>query len=292
MKKNRNGAKIMWKIALIIGILIIGIIIFFKIPYSRTKSEFSNVIEQTILNTTGKSTEAAELFSEKDIANLPLPVQKYFKYCGFMGTPKMSYMKATFKDIDFKMSADRTVKIDYTQYNFAGKPERFALIDSSLYGIPFEGLDSYRDGAGSMRGVLAKVIPLFDQRGESMDKASLVTFLAECLIFPDAAIKDYIKWEEIDDTHVKATITYYGISAEGVFTFDENGAVTSFKTKDRVATNMDGSTRQAEWSALYSGYQIVDGIRQPKVLKSVWHYPEGDNIYFNENESKVGIEYK
>lgn len=277
----------MWITLFIVFILIVAVFIFFNTPYSKTKSEFHHVIQSMISNVA----ENTDVFTEDDIKDLPLPVQKYFKYTGYLGTPKMSYMKATFKNVDFKMSENKTIKIDYTQYNFVDKPERFAFIDSSLYGIPFEGFDSYQNGVGSMKGIIAKTITLFDQRGESMDKASLVTILAESLIIPNISLQDYIEWEEIDDTHAKATITYYGISAGGVFTFDENGAMLSFKTNDRVATGMDGTTRQVEWSAIVSDYQIVNGVKQPKVLQSIWHYPEGDSIYFNENKSDVSIEF-
>ena len=68
-----------------------------------------------------------------------------------------------------------------------------------------------------------------------MDKACLVTILSESLIIPNVALQDYIQWEELDETHAKATITYYGISASGIFTFDRNGAMVSFDTKDRPA---------------------------------------------------------
>jgi len=288
MYNTKRGKKLMWIIISILLILIAAVVIFFDIPYSKTRSEFSTVINTTISN----EPKNTEVFTKEDIKNLPSPVQKYFEYCGYLGTPKMSYMKATFKDVDFNMSANKTIKIDYTQYNFVAKPQRFAFIDSSVYGIPFEGFDSYKNGVGSMKGTIAKAITLFDQRGESMDKASLVTFLAECLVFPNAALQDYIQWEEIDATHAKGTITYYGISASGIFTFDQNGLMLSFRTKDRLATNMDGSSREAEWSAIISDYQTVNGIKQPKVLQSIWHYSEGDSIYFNRNKSSVWFELK
>jgi len=201
-------------------------------------------------------------------------------------------MKATFKNADFIMTGNKKVKIDYTQYNFVDKPVRFAYIDSSMFGIPFEGLDSYKDGIGSMKGTLAKMFTLFDQRGEDMDKACLVTVLSECLAIPNVALQDYIKWEPVDDTHAKATITYYGTSASGVFTFDSNGALTAFRTSDRVATDMDGSKREADWSAYFEDYQTVNGIKHPRVLRAVWHFPEGDLVYFNENKTDVCIEFK
>ncbi|MGB8454639.1 MAG: DUF6544 family protein [Anaerocolumna sp.] len=265
------------------------IIVFFKSPYSKTKSEFNRLMNEKVSETAPENT----VFTEEDIKTLPVPVQKYFRYCGYIGTPKMSYMKAVFKDVDFYIirgDKKSRLNIDYTQYNYLKKPERYACIDSSMYGIPFEGFDSYQNGVGSMKGVFAKLITLFDQRGESMDKASLVTFLSESLIVPNAALQDYITWDAIDETHAKAAITYYGISASGIFTFDKNGAMISFRTKDRTSTDMDGTTREAEWSAICSDYQLLNGLRQPMILQAVWHYPEGDFLYFD--GKNVEIEFR
>ena len=168
-----RSKKVMWIFALIV-LLFAVVVIFFKLPYSKTMSEFREAVNSKISNTA----RCSDVFTENDIIDLPLPVQKYFRYCGYLGTPKMSYMKASFSNVDFKMSEKRTIKIDYMQYNFVEKPERFALIDSSLLGIPFEGFDSYQDGIGSMKGTIAKMFTLFDQRSDSMNKASLVTILA------------------------------------------------------------------------------------------------------------------
>lgn len=284
----KRGKKIMLAVLSVISVIVISAVIFFNVPYSGVKSEFNKAVKEKI----EVSKEYSGVFTEDDIKDLPLPVRKYFRYSGFLGYPKMSYMKATFKNVDFKMSADKTLKIDYTQYNFVERPERFALISSSLFGIPFEGIDRYGNGTGSMKGVLAKLFTLFDQRGESMDKACLVTVLAECLVVPNVALQDYITWEEIDETHAKATISYYGISAGGVFVFDEEGALRSFTTGDRVAVDMDGTERQAEWTAVLDDYRERDGLRLPTVLQSVWHFPEGDFLYFNENKAEVVFEYK
>ncbi len=277
----------MWNILLLLLVLITAILILFNIPYSKLKKEFNDVVKEKI-NQVNKTTE---VFSEEDIQNLPGPVKKYFMHCGYMGKPKMNYMRAEFKNVDFKISSEKTIKIDYTQYNFVNKPDRFALIDSSLFGVPFEGFDSYNDGIGSMKGTIAKLFTLFDQRGDDMDKACLVTYLAECLMLPNAALQDFITWEEVDETHAKATISYYGIVASGVFAFDEDGLWLSFKTSDRVATSMDGSKREADWSAIVSSYHEDNGILRPKSVKSIWHYEDGAFVYFNENNSDFNVMY-
>ena len=283
---KKKSKKLMWFFLITVGFIAV-VTIFFQLPWSKTISEFRDKVE-TRISETKKQTA---FFSEEDLEGLPLPVQQFFRICGYLGKPKMSYMKAAFSDVDFKLSDKKIIKIDYVQYNFVEKPDRFAYIDSSLFFVPFEGFDSYDNGIGSMKGTLAKVIPLFDQQGEDMNRSCLVTILAECFLVPSAALQDYISWDEIDDTHAKATITYYGISAEGVFTFDKNGEVLSFETSDRAAIDMNGSVRKEKWSAIYSHYENVNGLRQPTVLKSIWHYQEGDNVYFNENQAGVVVEY-
>ncbi|MBA9085792.1 hypothetical protein FHR92_002259 [Fontibacillus solani] len=264
-------------------IVIVGlIVIFFNIPYSKTTREFNisiNIEKQAIAM---NNENEQQYFTEADIADLPAPVQKYFRYCGFIGTPKMSYMKVAFNNVDFSLGRGKsTIKVDYTQYNIVNKPIRIALIDSSMFGVPFQGIDSYIDGKGSMKGVIAKLITLFDQRGEDMDRASLVTFLSESLLAPDAALQDYVTWEEIDDLHAKATISCYGTSASGIFTFNEKGEMTSFTTEDREAISMDGKREQVTWTAIISDYEDHNGIKQPTTLQAVWNYDEGDLLYFD-----------
>lgn len=76
-------------------------------------------------------------------------------------------MKADFKNVDFVLSADKPkIKIDYPLYIFMERPARLAFVDTTMYGIPFQGGDSFVDGIGSMKGVLAKVIPLFHENGD------------------------------------------------------------------------------------------------------------------------------
>ncbi|MGI6467888.1 MAG: DUF6544 family protein [Syntrophomonadaceae bacterium] len=283
-KRSRN------MLLLITGILLIVIgmtAVYFNIPYSKTRTEFAHQAN-LLLEKTAKQNG---VFTEQDIAGLPLPVQRYFKYCGYIGTPKMSSMKASFTDVDFILDKTRRVKIDYTQYNFVHEPNRIAYIDSSMYGIPFEGLDAYIDGHGSMKGILAKSITLFDQTGPTMDKASLVTFLSECLLVPNAALQDYITWEAVDDLHARATISYYGISASGMFTFNENGEAVSFTTDDREAVTSDGRSEKVRWSAILQEYKESGGIRKPTVLQAIWHYDGGDLTYFNSRDAVIEHDY-
>lgn len=254
------------------------LLVFFNLPCSKTRTEFNDMAQ--VLTT--KTHHDGGIFREEDIAGLPIPVQKYYRYCGYIGTPKMSYAKVVYKDVDFLFSKDKPmIKIDYTQYNFVNQPNRIAYIDSSMYGVPFEGLDLYIDGIGSMKGIIAKLFTLFHQTGKTMNKSSLVTFLSESLIVPNAALQDYIVWEAIDDLHAKATIAYYGIATSGVFTFNEKGEMLSFTTDDREAASTDGTSEKVRWSIVCNEYKEMNGIKKPTVFQAIWNYDDGDLVYFD-----------
>lgn len=258
--------------------LLLIIVVFFNMSYSKTLTDF-NLIKDSIFMSKAKK---SEVFTQKDISHLPFPVKRYFYYCGYIGTPKMLTMKAVYKDVEFLFGKGKSaVTIDYLQYNTVKEPARIAYIYSLKNGIPFEGLDSYIAGKGSMKGILAKLFTLFNQTGETMDKASLVTFLSECLIIPNAALQDYISWEEIDALHAKATINYYGREAEGIFTFNEKGEMISFTTNDREATATDGTSEKVKWSAVFGEYEETEGIKKPTWFQAIWHYDDGDLLYFD-----------
>lgn len=228
------------------------------------------------------------VFTKSDVSHLPRPVKRYFDCCGYIGAPKMRAMKAVYRDVGFLFGKGKPISIDYVQYNIAYEPARIAYIDSRPLGIPFEGLDLYVGGSGSMTGILANFITLFNQAGETLNQSSLVTFLSECLIIPSVALQDYIAWEEIDALHAKAAISCYGISASGIFTFNEIGEMVSFDTYDREAAAING-TKKVRWSAVFGEYRMENGVNKPGRFQAVWHYGDGDLLYFD--GKNVSIEF-
>ena len=275
----------------VLFVLIAMILIWFHIPYSPVKRDFQNDVD-TIMSENQLQTKN-EVFTEEDFSRFPDAVQKYIQGCGYIGTPKMSYLKMEYHNVDFLQGKNRpTLTIDYTQYNFINEPCRMALIDSRMFGIPFEGYDYYQNGIGGMKGVIAKAITIFDQTVADMNKACLATFLAESLFAPTILLQDYITFEEISDFEVRATITYGGQSASGIFTFNEQYEMFSFTTNDRAVAGTDGSMEYVPWSALCNDYQLSEnGIKYPTKFQAVWNYTDGDFVYFDGIISEISYEY-
>ncbi len=290
MKKARKK-----KMLIAVGILfvLVGVLlIWFNISYSPIKKQFLNDISLLVEN--NRLCDANEEFTEKDFSHLPTALQKYIVHCGYIGKPKMSYLKMEYHNVNFSQGrSGPTLKIDYIQYNFVNEPCRMALIDSSMFGIPFEGYDYYQNGTGGMKGVIAKVITLFNQTGTDMDKACLATFLAESLFAPTILLQDYIIFKQISDFEVQATINYKGQTASGIFTFNKQYEMISFTTNDRAVANTDGTMEYIPWSALCGEYAIAkNGIKYPTKFQAVWNYPDEDFIYFDGTISEVSYGYE
>lgn len=278
------------KIIICIAVFFIFIVTWFAIPYSPLKDDFSTdnktLKEKSILY------KDNEVFKETDFEATPSAIQKYIANAGYIGTKKMNSLHMEYLDVDFKQGKNGpSLKIDYIQNNYVKEPARMALILSSMFGIPFQGYDYYSDGVGGMKGVIAKLLTLFDQKGLEMDVACLATFLAESMFFPSVLLQDYISLEEINDHQVKATITFREQKASGIFTFNEKYEMTSFTTKDRAVVNTDGTTENVPWTATCDRYVTgADGIKRPTTFKAIWNYSDGDFIYFDGQISRIDYE--
>ena len=191
-----------------------AVVVWFTVPFSPVKSKFSRDVKRAKAEAIARPTE---VFVEEDFAHFPEAIQYYVARNGFIGTPKYSWVHLEFTDVDFRQGKDkRKLKIDYDQYNFAADPRRLAVVESAVAGIPFQGYDYFADGRGGMKGVIGKAVTLFDERGPEMDKAALVTYLAESLFIPYSLLRNDIEFTALSEREVEATFTHEGITVCGL----------------------------------------------------------------------------
>ncbi|MDR2770412.1 MAG: hypothetical protein LBB57_00060 [Clostridiales Family XIII bacterium] len=271
------------RVGIAVGIVLViigGLVIFESVPYSPLKSEFQADVDRL---TSAENTvfDEGELFSESDFADVPEAIQRFIQHSGYIGTPKMTYIRLSMKDVQFNLDG-RDMTIDYTLYDFAVRPNRTALIETSFYGIPFDGYDYLVDMNAGMRGVLGKVATVVDQTGELMDKAQLVTLLGESPLCPSIWLTDYVTLEHIDQNHARATITYQGITASGIFTVNEAGEIATFTTDDRAMSVSGGGMDYTPWTGVFADYRENDrGVLFPWHIQAMWNLPQGDYVYFD-----------
>lgn len=265
-----------------IGILcvVIGVVIYLKNPYSPIKKEFWETVERF----TSENKLTTNTITEQDLKALPEVLQKYFIKNGYLGIQSASAVIFDFKDADFSLGLGKgDIKIDYMVYDFVKEPVRLALIDSQMYGIPFQGIDICKDGKSSMKGVFAKHIQVFNEYFDFIDAA----YLSECLMHPSLALQDNITYKQIDDYSVEATIRKNEAETTGVFYFNENYEMTSFVVDERFCS--DTNTYE-KWSAIVTDYSMINGINIPTKFQGVWNYSHGDLIYFNSNGMEISYQ--
>lgn len=268
------------KMGLILGVILLLVsilVIYFNVPYSRLKTNFKDYLVASEENI-NENKKAAKYTLE----DLPQSMQNFYSYTKLVNKVSSNHVSFNFKDADFvNIEMNKTLKINYSEHIFGDVPARFAFIDSSLYGIPFQGLDSFINGEGGMKGVVAKNITLFNQRGKEMNKAALVTWLAEIIFMPSQLLSGDVDIKEIDKNTVGVSITYDNIKASGIYKFLDSGELVEFTTDDRALIYNDGRLEHRKWSALYEDYKNNGDLLLPNRLKSKWHFDNEDIIYFD-----------
>lgn len=268
----------------IIGLIISIVIIYFSIPYSRLKANFKDYLVKS---------EKQTSIHEKDIKyalnDLPQCMQNFYRYTGLMNKINSKHVSFNIKNADFvNIEMKKTLKIDYSEHIFADVPARFAFINSSMFSIPFQGLDSFIDGKGGMKGVVAKNITIFNQRGDAMNKSAFVTWLSEIVFMPSQLLNGEVKIKEIDRNTVYVEITYYDMTISGKYRFLDNGQLVEFTTDDRSMIFNNGKVQNKKWTVIYEDYVDKGGLRLPNRLKSEWHLENEDLVYFDGSN----VEYK
>jgi hypothetical protein len=172
----------------------------------------------------------------------------------------------------------RWMNVDMTQINTPA-PFRSVYIKGRFLGIPLEGLDTYSGGHGEMTIRALKFLKVAEERGAPMDVSALVTLLSEAPFLPSLFLAECTEWSQLDDERVEGRIRDHGITASGLFTFDEHGRFLKFYTEDRYCAEFN--MEQHPWSVEVLSYRDTGGFIYPAECTATWHLPEGDLKYFH-----------
>lgn len=146
--------------------------------------------------------------------------------------------------------------------------------------ITLNGRDKFVDGHGEM---LIKFLSLVNVANagddDKINSATMIRYMAEISWFPIAALNDYIKWEAIDSSSAKATMTHNGLTVSGIFQFNERGDMIGF-TADRYYGTDDKASLE-KWVVEIKGYRDFNHMRIPYKNKVIWKLKTGDFNWAN-----------
>lgn len=275
-----------------IALILLGsVLIYWNISYSPFKTDFNKDMEKRL----NEVVKTGEVCTQEEIDKLPEALRRHCEYIGLAGSKKNNVVNVVFHNTKFVFDSNKgtILNMDYDLWLFYDKPFRSAFCKSSMFGIPFDGIDYCTDDKiGGMKGILGKAVEIFDINNEQMYKAGLISLLAEGAgVNPCIFLSDYVTYEEIDSTHVKATITYNSVEGTGIFTFDEQEKLLEFESDERQVEEVNGIMTPIGWKAKYADYKDKDGILIPGNIQAIKVYQDKEVVYFNSKDMDV-IYYK
>lgn len=236
------------------------------------ESTFRNDVKLSLSKT---SVSHADLLTENDIKLLPLPVQKYLRYCNVLKKPKVKNMKIVF-DGEMRDKGKDWFKFTSVQYNFFDEPTRLFFMKGKMYGLLVPGYHCYQSATASMEIKLFGLFDVVNIKGGVMSKAETVTVFNDmCLMAPASLIDKRIEWTDIDNLSSKAKFTNGGYKITATLYFNKQGQLVNFISDDRYA--IDGNNYR--FSTPVKDYDSVNEINIWKYGEAIWHYPDGEFVY-------------
>lgn len=152
--------------------------------------------------------------------------------------------------------------------------------------------DALVAGKGSMRASALSILPVVSVEGTpEITSGALHRYLAEAVWFPTALLPSQgVKWTALDDRSARATITV-GTTTEWLdFRFGPDNLVSGiFAARFRL---VNGHPVRTPWQGRFSGYAEQGGMRLPMAGEVEWLLPEGPQLYWRGEITKVHFEYE
>jgi len=152
--------------------------------------------------------------------------------------------------------------------------------------------DAYVGGEGILHAMLFGLFSVADIRGTSaVAQGELMRFLAEAAWYPTALLPSQgVRWEAVDDTSAKATLTDGETTVTLLFRFNDEGLIESAHADARGRTVGD-TVVPTPWEGRWSRYEFRDGMRIPLEGEVAWLLPEGPKPYWRGRITSVTYEF-
>jgi hypothetical protein len=216
------------------------------------------------------------VFSAEELQGLPAPVVRYFEFALTPGQPLIRRARIEHRG-EFRGGLDAAWSRFHAVQHFTVNRPGFVW-DAKIRMAPLMSVrvrDSYIDGGGGMLAKLAGLVTVVDEQGTPhLDSGALHRYLLESTWFPTALLPSQgVRWEPIDDTSARATLSDAGTSLSMVAHFGEQGEIVRVEA-DRLR-DVNGQGVPTPFIGRVREYQRMDGMMIPVAGEVEWILPEG-----------------
>lgn len=233
-------------------------------------------------------------YDPRELAGLPWPVQRYFRAALTEGQPLVVAVSVTQTGaFNTKERGEQWKPFTSAQRSVTKRPgfvwdARIAMMP----GVSVHVHDAYVAGTGVLHATLLGLFTLVRVRGTPESaRGELMRFLAETPWYPTALLPSQgVRWEAVDDTSAKATLTDEGTPVTLLFRFNRAGLIDSAYAEARGRMVKDVVV-PTPWEGRWRNYELRNGMRVPLDGEVEWLLREGPKPYWRGHITSVIYEF-
>jgi hypothetical protein len=242
----------------------------------------------------GRLAPAVSRYDQAELANLPAPVQRYFRAVLTDGQPIVTAVTLTQSGtFNLGKTADQWKPFTATQHFATARPGFVWDATITMFpGLPVRVVDAFIAGEGLLRPTFLGLFDMGTMQGTGeIARGELLRHFAESVWFPTGLLpRQGVVWQAVDDASANATMTDGPISVTMLFRFGADGLVTAVSVKGR-ATTVGTATVLMPWECRMSNYQTQDGMRVPLTGEALYITPQGEKPYFKGTIDTIAYEF-
>jgi len=276
----------------IIGVLIV-VCLGLAIIYGKYRWQIDTDNLRTNL-ASGRQTIKPKFYRQAEIVGLPAPVQRFFQKVLKDGQPMISTVKLRHQG-QFNMSETEVKWSPFTSTQVAIAQRPGFDWDGHIQMAPGVNVfvhDTYLSGQGNLHASLLGLFTLAKMHHTpELNQGELLRFFAEAAWYPTALLPSQgVRWDAIDDTSARGTLTDGTTTVSLVFRFNSDGTMESFRADARYGT-FGGKLMAMPWSGRFGDYAVREGMCIPLSGEVGWERPEGTWLYFKGKIAAIEYEF-
>jgi hypothetical protein len=230
-----------------------------------------------------KTQPTVRVYDDEELANLPAPVQSYFRAAL---SPGQSIVTAV--DIEhrgtFNMSAAEEKWSPFTSNQRIVTHRSGFDWDGSIRMFPGANAwvhDAYVAGEGILHATAMGVVSLSEIRGTpEAAQGEFMRFVAEAAWYPTRMLPSQgAVWESVDEKSARLTLADSATSATLLITFGSDHLISAVKADARAKTVGD-KIEMTPWQGRFWDYTVINGMRVPQQGEVEWLTKDGAKPYW------------
>ena len=275
-------------------IAIIGVLIVVSFEIAAIYGSYRWQSETDCLRaklTNGRKTIKPQIYDQKEIEGLPDPVQRFFKTVLKDGQAIVAAVKLSqqgqfnLNEMENKWSkftATQLVTTHRLGFDWDARIQMAPGLSTFVH-------DTYLLGECNLHASLLGLVTLAKMHNTpELNQGELLRFFAETTWYPTALLPSQgVRWEAIDDTSARATLTDGATTVSLVFQFNAEGAIATIRAEARYRDKLTAMP----WSGRFRDYSVRNGMLIPLEGEVGWEHPEGIRLYFKGRITEIDYEF-